>query len=225
MKRRLTLGAVLVALVAAGFATYALAAASDGGTINACVAADGKLGIANGDCKKNETPLSWNATGAQGPQGPAGAQGPAGPQGPAGAAAANPDAIAGTIEVTGSHQGAFSTTPMALTAITHAISAPFDNSGGGAGVGKVDNKPLTVTMRFDKSTPHFLLALVTGETLTPVVISLLKSDGSLAATITMQHAEITDYAQHGPNVQFSFVYGSIAWSADGVTTSEENGKG
>ncbi len=67
MRRRITFAAVLVALVAAGLATYSWAAASDGQTINACVAGDGKLSVANGDCKKGETPLSWNTVGPQDP--------------------------------------------------------------------------------------------------------------------------------------------------------------
>ncbi len=68
-------------------------------TIYACIRKDGTLRVVaqTGDCKTDETSLSWNMTGPVGPQGlpggqgPQGAQGPAGPQGPPGAAATNPE--------------------------------------------------------------------------------------------------------------------------------------
>jgi hypothetical protein len=42
--------------------------------------------VANpGDCKKNQTLVSWNVQGPAGPTGPGGAMGPAGPTGPGGA--------------------------------------------------------------------------------------------------------------------------------------------
>jgi len=225
MKRRITVAAVLVALAAAGLATYSLAASSDGQTINACVGADGKLALADGGCKKNETPLSWSTVGPQGPQGPAGAQGPAGPQGPAGASAAAPDSLTATLQATGARQGSFSQTPIALSALTHEIVSPTD-IGSGQATGKRIHKPITVTMRFDKSTPLFLQALVTNEDLTQVLIALLKADGSTEATIALHHARITDYVEHGSNVQFSFVYESIQWTDDGNTAQDDlNDKG
>jgi hypothetical protein len=54
-------------------------------TIEACVK-NGDLRIvdAAGDCKTNETPLSWNITGPIGPEGPQGDPGPQGPEGPTG---------------------------------------------------------------------------------------------------------------------------------------------
>jgi hypothetical protein len=41
---------------------------------------------ATDSCRRNETAISWNQTGPQGPEGPQGPTGPAGPQGPAGPA-------------------------------------------------------------------------------------------------------------------------------------------
>lgn len=50
-------------------------------TIEACAKDNGELRIVEtaGDCKTNETPLSWNVTGPVGPQGPEGPPGPPGP--------------------------------------------------------------------------------------------------------------------------------------------------
>src|SRR4029077_20332326 len=66
------------------------------GVIHACVTADGDLRLveAGSPCRtspsaqRNETPLSWNQSGAQGatgPAGPAGATGASGPNGATGA--------------------------------------------------------------------------------------------------------------------------------------------
>ncbi len=68
--------------------------------------------------------------------------------------------------MTGSHQGSFSSTPMAVTGLTHEITSPTDVSSGGAATGKRIHKPITITMRFDQSTPRFLSALVSNEDLT-----------------------------------------------------------
>ncbi len=219
MKRRLTLVAALAALVAAGVATYSWAAASDGQTINACVGSDGKLGIATatGECKKGETPLSWNTAGPAGAQGE---RGPQGLQGPVGPSASDPDSVSATLQVTGARQGAFSTSPMALVGISHEIVSPRDPSTGQAS-GKRTHKPFVITKRFDKSTPLFLQALVTNENLTSVLIGLLKSDGTQEATITLHNAQISDYVQHGATVQYSFVYQSIEWADGGVSVQDD----
>jgi hypothetical protein len=60
MRRKLVFGVGFVALVVAGFATYAWAASSAGQTINACVNNDGNLRLvpAVSNCRRAETPLS-----------------------------------------------------------------------------------------------------------------------------------------------------------------------
>jgi hypothetical protein len=60
--------------------------AQDEGTIYACANPAGQVHIVNdaSECKNQETSLSWNETGPQGPAGPEGPAGPAGPEGPAG---------------------------------------------------------------------------------------------------------------------------------------------
>lgn len=83
-----------VAVVAvAGIATGAIPSASDG-VIHAChekpglLADPGDLRVidkeAGQSCRSNETALSWNQRGPEGPQGPAGPQGPKGDPGPQG---------------------------------------------------------------------------------------------------------------------------------------------
>jgi len=93
-RRRLVVCIALVALILLVVPVAHLAAGGSG-TIEACVnPGNGGLRLvdANTDCHNNETRVSWNITGPQGPvgpQGPAGpqgAQGPAGPQGDAGPA-------------------------------------------------------------------------------------------------------------------------------------------
>ena len=85
MKRKLAIGAALVAVLAATAGTYAWASAGAAATqtINACLDRDGQLRlVAIADaCKKNETPLSWNTVGPTGPPGADGKTGAAGKDG------------------------------------------------------------------------------------------------------------------------------------------------
>jgi len=73
------LGVVVLLLIAGA----AIALAQSDGQIYACVAKDGTLRIVPGadQCKRNETLLTWNIRGPQGPQGETGLQGPKGDQG------------------------------------------------------------------------------------------------------------------------------------------------
>jgi hypothetical protein len=74
----------LVMFVAGGLFTLTVVggvALAQDDTIEACVKSNGEVRIVDGagDCKDNETPLSWNITGPVGPVGPAGPEGPSGP--------------------------------------------------------------------------------------------------------------------------------------------------
>jgi hypothetical protein len=61
-------------------------ALAQGDIIEACMKSNGEIRIvdAAGNCKSNETALSWNVIGPVGPQGPQGDPGPQGPEGPTG---------------------------------------------------------------------------------------------------------------------------------------------
>ncbi len=84
----LGVGASIGLVVAGGTVAQALVPSEDG-TITGCYLSNGNLRVvdAPGDCKKNETTLTWNKTGPegqagiQGEQGPQGIQGEVGPQG------------------------------------------------------------------------------------------------------------------------------------------------
>ncbi len=88
MKRsnRLIVVILLATVLTAAAAWWVFA---DGGEIHACVNPGGQPRIVGnpGDCKSQETPLTWNIMGPQGEQGPPGPQGEQGlpgPEGPAG---------------------------------------------------------------------------------------------------------------------------------------------
>ena len=81
---KVAVGTVIVAVTASGVAAAAIhAGTEDAAIIHACVSNSGVPRIVESaqDCRRNETFLTWNK---EGPQGPAGPQGVAGPQGPAG---------------------------------------------------------------------------------------------------------------------------------------------
>jgi type VI secretion system secreted protein Hcp len=231
MRRKLVFGVGFVALVVAGFATYAWAASSAGETINACVNNDGNLRLvpAVSNCRRAETPLSWNTVGPAGPQGLPGVQGPTGAAGPAGrdgrdATSSNPpdpDSVAGTVMITGAKQGAFSTTPIALTGLSHEIISPRDPASGLA-TGKRQHKPIVFTKQLDSTTPLLLKALVTNETLTSVLIGLLRN-GQQVATIKLTNAGVADYTDHGDTEHWSLTYQKIEWTwvDGGITASDD----
>ena len=233
MRRKLVFGVGLVALVVAGFATYAWAASSAGQTINACVNNDGNLRLVQnaGACRRGETPVSWNTVGPVGPQGAAGLQGPAGVQGPAGPAGRDgrdgtpggvnppdPDSVAGTVAITGAKQGSFSTT---LTGLSHEIISPRDPASG-LPTGKREHKPIVFTKQLDSTTPLLLNALVTNETLTSVLIGLLRN-GQQVATIKLTNASVADYTDHGDTEHWSLTYQKIEWTwlDGGITASDD----
>jgi type VI secretion system secreted protein Hcp len=231
MRRKLVFGVGFVALVVAGFATYAWAASSAGQTINTCVNNDGNLRLvpAVSNCRRAETPLSWNTVGPAGPQGLPGVQGPTGAAGPAGrdgrdatsSDPPDPDSVAGTVMITGAKQGAFSTTPIALTGLSHEIISPRDPASGLA-TGKRQHKPIVFTKQLDSTTPLLLSALVTNETLTSVLIGLLRN-GQQVATIKLTNASVADYTDHGDTEHWSLTYQKIEWTwvDGGITASDD----
>lgn len=232
MKRKLAIGAVFVAVLAAAGGTYAWASAgaTANQVINACLDRDGQLRLIAiaGDCKRNETPLSWNtigpagAPGVDGKQGIPGRDGLTGPQGAAGASAsspASPDAVPGTVAIVGQKQGAFS--PIALLGISHEIVSPRDPASG-LPTGKRMHKPFVITKELDKSTPLLLNALVSNENLTSVLIGLLRN-GAPFATIRMENASVANYVTHGTTETWSFTYRKITWTFvdGGITASDD----
>ena len=81
-------GALLVTVLVGGGVAYS-AIPSAGGVISGCYNdKSGQLRVVDVDagqsCGRNEVAVSWNQTGAPGPQGPAGPPGPVGPAGPQG---------------------------------------------------------------------------------------------------------------------------------------------
>ena len=86
MSKRLLLTVVVSLVVAVGVAGVSWAFALDNGSgeIHSCLNPAGQIRIVDStdECKRQETPLTWNT---EGPPGPAGAQGPAGSTGPEGA--------------------------------------------------------------------------------------------------------------------------------------------
>jgi type VI secretion system secreted protein Hcp len=225
MRRKLVIGAVLVVALTAIAGTYAWASAGAAATqtINACLGDSGQLRLVAvaGDCRKAETPLSWNTVGPAGPAGAQGAPGVAGPQGPAGAsgsAAGDPNAVAGTMTVTGN---GFGSGAIALTGYSHEIVSPRDLASGQA-TGKRQHKPLTITKQLDASSPLLLKAAVDNQTLSSILIGLLQN-GQQVATVKLTNASISDYTANGDTEHWSFTYQKITWTwLDGNVTAQDD---
>ena len=231
MKRRILIGAAFFAVLVAAGTTYALAAsgASTTQTINACVNRQGdmRLVAVAGACRGNETPLSWNtvgpagAQGVQGVQGVAGRDGQPGATGPQGEPPPDPDSVAATVMATGAKQGPFSNTPIDVTAVSHEIVSPRDPASG-LPTGKRQHKPISITTEWGASTPLFINALTNNETLTSVLIGLLRN-GKQVATIQLTNASVSQFDQHGENVTLQFTYQKITWTwVDGGITAQDD---
>lgn len=216
MKRKTILAALVAgALIAAG-AAYGIVAhtTAAGQTITACVAADGgmRLAPASGECKKNESVITWNSIGPAGLPGAPGQNGLNGQNGQNGKDAVDPDAVSATITV---NKGATKVADaVAVLAISHEIVSSRD-VGTGVATGKRQHKPMTVRMAVGASTPQLLNALVTNAVLSSVVLS------SSSETITLTNAVMSDYQQHGDTATFSFTYQKIEWSAGGSTAQDD----
>ena len=228
MKRKLAIGAALVAVLAATAGTYAWASAGAAATqtINACLDREGQLRlVAIADaCKKNETPLSWNTVGpagAAGQQGVAGRDGRDGQQGaagPAGASAADPNAVAATMTITGN---GFPAGAIAVTGYSHEIVSPRDLATGQAS-GKRQHKPITIVKEWGASTPLLLNAALNNVNLTSVLIGLLRN-GQAVGTVKLTNAHISNYVAHGLTESWSFTYQKIEWtSVDGGTMAQDD---
>jgi hypothetical protein len=88
VRRLAVVVALAIAAVSIGVAVHA-SIPGPTGVINGCVSNNDVLRVIDSSdtCSQNETPISWNQTGPQGPAGPQGATGPQGapgPQGPTG---------------------------------------------------------------------------------------------------------------------------------------------
>jgi type VI secretion system secreted protein Hcp len=211
----------LVVLAVAGLATYSWAASPEAQTINACLNDEGKLRLvtAGTACKKGETPLSWNTVGPAGAQGAQGPAGPAGAQGPPGASAGDPSSVAGTMAITGKKQGSFG--PIILSGVSHEIVSPRD-AASGLPTGKRQHKPITIVKEWGASTPLLLNALTTNESLTSVLIGLLRN-GTQVATIKLTNASVSSYVSHGLTESWSFTYQKIEWTwVDGGITAQDD---
>ena len=221
MRGKLALGVAFVALVGAGFATYAWAASTDSQTINACVNDAGKLRLvpAVSECKKAETPLSWNTVGPAGPTGPAGAQGPAGQA--AGRDLNSPAIRTPSPERSRSpgHGRARSARRRSRSRRLAEIVSPRDPASG---LRPGSAAQALITKQLDKTTPLFLNALVNNENLTSVLIGLLRN-GQQVATIKLTNASIADYTANGETEHWSFTYQKIEWTwLDGGITAEDD---
>ena len=233
MKRKVALWTALVAVLAAAASTYAWASsqATSTQTINACVSDDGliRLAASTGVCKRGETPISWNTVGPVGPAGTAGLQGVAGrdgrdgqpgPQGPPGTVS-DLNAVTATISVTGAKQGSFSTQPIPVIALSHAIISPRD-AASGLPTGKRQHQPIVIVKHIDAATPLLLNALVTNENLSSVTITLAES-GTNVMTIKLTNGGIAQYASHGETETWSFTYQKIEWTwIDGGITAQDD---
>jgi type VI secretion system secreted protein Hcp len=201
--KKAALAVLAVAAVGTTAAAIAWAAAGDSAVIHACVSKGSdlvRIPGSDGGCRSNETGVDWNT------QGPAG---PPGPAGPAGGGASEPNArVVGFMHVDG---GTLGTIDGEATEQGHekwitvegydgdTVLPVSTGTGGGAGAGKVQFKPIVITKTIDKSTPKLFQALVTGRHLPAVQIDFVRPGGAGADevfySVKLEQVLVTDIHQ------------------------------
>jgi Type VI secretion system effector, Hcp len=167
VRKKLTL-TVAAALAALAVGSVAFAAIPDsGGVINACYEkGSGKLRVTDTEtnkpkaCTSDESSLSWNQRGPQGPQGepgPQGVPGPVGPQGPSGAPPALHTEVVGQLTLPGVNAG----DPMLIRGFSWGASSSGGGFGGGGG-GKATIDGVTLVRNVDSASPALINSVETG---------------------------------------------------------------
>ena len=117
--------------------------------------------------------------------------------------------------------GSAGTTPIDVQSYSAGISIPVQpgSQGSGSGAGKAQFSDLSITKYFDSASPLLMHALVTGERLKTVTLSLVNSGAKLrtAAYLTYEYqdvfvASIEDSAGGGtdrPEESVSFAFGQV----------------
>jgi len=179
--------------------------------------------------------------GAQGVPGAQGAAGPAGPAGPpgssgSGAGAPNKQTI-GNAAIESTRQGSIDNAGQPITVLSYqwGFTNPIDPSSGGASTGEVQPTAFKFVKPVDAASPRLLSAMVTGERLTTVQVTIFAptSHGETLQTLTFTNATITSRIESDagavgdiPLEEISIVFQRATEAVGGVTgVFDSAGKG
>jgi type VI secretion system secreted protein Hcp len=204
-KNRLIIAAALLI----GLFTLSLASAQVATTdqIYACVGADGALRIRDPKetCLSNETPLTWNIVGPQGPQGEPG-PGASGLTKKVVIGKLTIDGVVSDLDILGYEWG-----------LKQPSLAPGSGGGGGGGAGKATFDNFTVVAALNAASPQFLMKIASGAHMRSATLVIYQT-GTSHATMTYDftdvilasaHHDAGDSAGDPPLETLSFSYGVI----------------
>jgi type VI secretion system Hcp family effector len=175
------------------------------------------------------------ADGLPGPPGVPGAQGVAGPAGPAGPPGASGGGVGAPNKQTIGHATIESTRlgsidnagqPITVLSYQWGFTNPIDPSSGGAGTGKVQPTAFKFVKPVDAASPKLLTAMVAGERLTTVQVTIFApgSNGETLQTLTFTNATITSRIENDagaagdiPLEEISIVFQRATEAVGGVT--------
>jgi type VI secretion system secreted protein Hcp len=130
------------------------------------------------------------------------------------------DAFLKVSNIQGESQDSAFTNQIEVLSFSWGVTQPAHVSGGGQGAGKATLGDLTVTKRYDKSSPPLFAACVAGTHLSSVVLSLRKAGGSTSAggyiylTYTLTDAFVTEVHDSSSSEvvleSVSFAYSKLA---------------
>jgi type VI secretion system secreted protein Hcp len=219
-KNRLIIAAALL------FGVFALSLASaqtsETDQIYACAGADGALRIrdAKETCLSNETPLTWNVTGPQGPQGPQGEPAPDTSGAPKKAVIGklSIEGVVSDLDIVGYEWG-----------LDQPLLVPGSGSGGGGGAGKATFERFTVVAPLNAASPQFLVKIASGAHMRTAKLVIFET-GTSQSSMTYDFTDVMLAAAHhdaGQNAgdppleTLSFTYNVIkeTFTSPGGTTS------
>jgi type VI secretion system secreted protein Hcp len=130
------------------------------------------------------------------------------------------DAFLKVSNIQGESQDSGFTNQIEVLSFSWGASQPAHVAGGGQGSGKASLGDLTITKRYDKSSPPLFAACVAGTHLSSVVLSLRKAGGSTSAggyvylTYTLTEAFVTGVQDSSSSdvvmESMSFAYSKLA---------------
>ncbi len=165
--------------------------------------------------------------GPTGPTGPTGLTGPQGPAGPAGSSvAARPTIGTFTASAQGQPSGGIASN-VQFVGFDWSVIQPIDASSGAA-TGKLQHKPVVLTMGADAASVRLLAALFSGSHLPSVQLAFIHPGGPPAyMTIALTNARLasvhqfTEGGEEYDEVSFTYAKITVTW-VDGNVVAEDD---
>jgi type VI secretion system secreted protein Hcp len=121
-----------------------------------------------------------------------------------------------------STKGGFPKAAMPVLSLSHEIQSTLSAGGTGQPVRKRQHAPISFRMELGPSTPRFLQAFVTNESLASVTLTLWR-DTTQVMTVKLTNANVAQYDENDHDAGFQLAYQKIQWTwvPTGITAQDD----